>query len=83
MLSKSPNSTVICQLTQSYIFLCCVRKTHVFLSQNVLHTTEITVLIFWKNSENREIASVSCVCNAMEKKYKMGSGLRRRDLPSL
>lgn len=66
MLSKSPNSTAICQLTQSYIFLYCVRKTHVVSSQNVIHTTEITVLFFWKNSENREIASVSYVCHAME-----------------
>lgn len=54
MLSKSPNSTAICQLTQSYIFLCCVRKTHVVLSQHVLHTTEMTVLFFWKNSETKK-----------------------------
>lgn len=74
MLSKSPNSTAICQLTQSYIFLCCIRKTHVFLSQNVLHTTEITVLIFWKKSESREIASVSYVCCATEWNAKWGVG---------
>lgn len=68
MLSEPPNSILICQLTQRAMLdfpMLCEKNPCNPVTKCSIHT-EITVLLSWKNSEKREIASVSCVCHAME-----------------